>query len=104
MSYKIYFDFAVCRYNLDIEGSIEGNYTPGRPAVMYLRNGDPGYPADPAEFELTEVCITDIAGQKLAEQIILDAKGQEQFYEEFCDQIDQRATDTYADQEDGGDY
>jgi hypothetical protein len=26
-------------------------YTPGRPAVMYLRNGDPGYPADPEELE-----------------------------------------------------
>ncbi len=27
------------------------SYTPGRPAVMYLRNGDPGYPAEPAEVE-----------------------------------------------------
>lgn len=27
------------------------NYSPGRPAVMYLRNGDPGYPAEPEEYE-----------------------------------------------------
>jgi hypothetical protein len=27
------------------------NYYPGRPAVMYLRNGDPGYPAEPEEYE-----------------------------------------------------
>ena len=24
-----------------------------QPAVMYLRNGDPGYPAEPAEWEFT---------------------------------------------------
>ena len=27
-------------------------YSAGRPAVMYLRNGDPGYPEEPAELEL----------------------------------------------------
>jgi len=26
--------------------------TPGHPAVMYLPNGDPGYPADPPEVEV----------------------------------------------------
>lgn len=30
-------------------------YRAGRPAVMYLRNGDPGYPADPAEVEFISV-------------------------------------------------
>ena len=30
-------------------------YTRGRPEVRYLRNGDPGYPADPAEVELVHV-------------------------------------------------
>ena len=25
----------------------------GRPMVMYLPNGDPGYPAEPAEYEMT---------------------------------------------------
>lgn len=29
------------------------SYSPGRPAVMYLRNGDPGYPEEPAEIELS---------------------------------------------------
>ena len=27
-------------------------YTPGTPDVMYLSNGDPGYPGDPAELEV----------------------------------------------------
>ena len=31
------------------------NFLAGRPAVMYLRNGDPGYPADPDECELIHV-------------------------------------------------
>lgn len=30
-------------------------YTRGRPAVMYLRNGDPGYPAESAEAEFISV-------------------------------------------------
>lgn len=34
------------------------HYTPGRPAVMYLHNGDPGYPADPEEIEW-EIDMTD---------------------------------------------
>ena len=34
---------------------IEFRIWPGRPAVMYLRNGDPGYPEDPAELEVLSV-------------------------------------------------
>lgn len=33
------------------------HYTPGRPAVFYLRNGDPGYPAEPAEYEFEVTSI-----------------------------------------------
>ena len=35
----------------EIEVEVTFNYRPGRPAVWYLRNGDPGYPADPCEIE-----------------------------------------------------
>ena len=31
----------------------EFNYWPGTPDVMYMPNGDPGYPGDPPELELT---------------------------------------------------
>jgi len=31
------------------------DYTPGRPGVHTLSNGDPGYPDDPAEFEFLEL-------------------------------------------------
>jgi hypothetical protein len=30
-------------------------YSLGRPAVPYLRNGDPGYPADDAEAEIRKI-------------------------------------------------
>jgi hypothetical protein len=31
------------------------DYSPGRPGKMYLRNGDPGYPDEPPELEITEI-------------------------------------------------
>lgn len=34
---------------------VEGHYSPGRPGRMYLRNGDPGYPDEPPEFEIERV-------------------------------------------------
>ena len=40
-----------------VEGEVTADfsYYPGRPAVMYLRNGDPGYPEEPDEVELEEL-------------------------------------------------
>ena len=34
---------------------VEFYYTPGTPDVMYLPNGDPGYPGDPEELELGKI-------------------------------------------------
>jgi hypothetical protein len=31
---------------------VEFNYSPGRPGCHTLRNGDPGYPEEPAEIEI----------------------------------------------------
>lgn len=36
------------------------NYTPGTPDVMYLPNGDPGHPGDPAKFEVLEVRLDEL--------------------------------------------
>ena len=54
---------AFAPFGLDPDGlpvDITFNYTKGRPAVMYLRNGDPGYPADPAEVEFVSVTCEDL--------------------------------------------
>lgn len=37
------------------EVDVSYTYSAGRPAVMYLRNGDPGYPEEPAELEVISV-------------------------------------------------
>jgi len=34
---------------------VEYTYSPGTPDVMYLSNGDPGHPGDPAECEVVAV-------------------------------------------------
>jgi hypothetical protein len=38
----------------EVECEIAFNFTRGRNAVIYLRNGDPGYPADPDEIEFID--------------------------------------------------
>ena len=39
------------------EVEVQYSYSAGRPAVMYLRNGDPGYPEEPAELEVLKVFL-----------------------------------------------
>lgn len=43
----------------NLEVSFTGNYLPEIPAVHYLSNGDPGHPAEPAEFEITKVEVVE---------------------------------------------
>ncbi len=43
----------------DRDATVDFNYSPAIPAVMYLRNGDPGYPEEPAEVEVTEIRLGD---------------------------------------------
>lgn len=42
------------------EYKVTFDYWPATPDVMYLPNGDPGYPGDPAEVDIRE--IRDAAG------------------------------------------
>ena len=52
---------AYCPFGLgEVAVDIKFTYSPGRPAVMYLRNGDPGDPADPAEVEFVSVRLRDV--------------------------------------------
>jgi hypothetical protein len=52
------------------EQTITFEFRAGRPAVMYLRNGDPGYPADPDEIEL--VSVTPGSSDDLVQQSLED--------------------------------
>ena len=45
-------------YVFDDDGyelEITGEYTPAQKGCNYLKNGDPGYPDEPATFEIDEV-------------------------------------------------
>lgn len=39
----------------DAPFEVEFDITPGRPGKLYLRNGDPGYPPEPAEVDILSV-------------------------------------------------
>lgn len=69
----------------DAEYEITFEYRAGRPAVWTLRNGDPGYPADPDEIEFVSITpgagdhgvFSDMAQRDLedAAQLWLDSDG-----------------------------
>jgi len=41
----------------DTEYVVTGTYTEGRPARMYMPNGDPGYPEEYPEFDIEDVTV-----------------------------------------------
>lgn len=53
-THKVRAEYPLAGSDDGIEVDIEFTYRRGRPAVMYLRNGDPGYPAEPEEIEFED--------------------------------------------------
>ncbi len=45
---------------------ISFDYSPGSPGVHTLPNGDPGYPDEPDELEITEIILVGESGAKNA--------------------------------------
>ena len=43
-----------------LELVVQGIYTPGSPMVMYLRNGDPGYPEESADFDIENIELNGV--------------------------------------------
>ena len=80
---------------LDLEVIVHFTYSAGRPQVNYLRNGDPGYPAEPPEFDITEVIREDDGTQ-----LILTEDLMEDLYNklhEDCGEIEAELEADYAD-------
>lgn len=48
----------------EVELTCDYDYSPSTPDVMYLPNGDPGYPGDPEEFTVNSA-IGEIDGQRV---------------------------------------
>jgi hypothetical protein len=42
---------------IEVEVEITGNFTSSTSDVSYLRNGDPGYPGEPASFEIETIML-----------------------------------------------
>ncbi len=57
------------KIQLEIEVDVDGTYHPSDPGKWTLSNGDPGYPPEPAEYEINKVMwgdldITDILSEE----------------------------------------
>jgi hypothetical protein len=67
----------------NIEAEVIYDYTPSTPDVYYMPNGDPGYPGDPEEIDITELwgylgrhkvqiplqCLTESAYERICDEI-----------------------------------
>lgn len=52
-------DFFIERDGREIDLVLSCDYSPETPDVPYLRNGDPGHPGDPEEFEVLSAAGPD---------------------------------------------
>lgn len=70
---------------------VEYSYVPGSPAVYYQRNGDPGWPAEPAEVYVYKIEWRANEDKKWSEisgpmfELIAD-----DLYDELCDAAEDR--------------
>ena len=68
------------------------DYSPGRPGVHTMRNGDPGYPDDPPELYVNEL---ERHGVRLP---VIDADGDGLLTDEQYEKIEQQCWDFVAEQ------
>lgn len=54
----------------EIELKIDYHYYPATPDVMYMSNGDPGYPGDPEEVNVINVSYDGKLSDDLKQQIV----------------------------------
>ena len=68
---------------LEIEVELEVNFICSTPDVLYLPNGDPGYPGEPAEWELLKI------GQPIVDifSLVEGKMGEGKFYDEVLNQV-----------------
>lgn len=71
----------------DIDATVKYNYSPSTPDVQYTSGGDPGYPGDPEEIELTELYIPKF-NTKIEVSNLTEAA-----YEYICEQISEQERD-----------
>lgn len=79
-------------YDITLAGvslRVTGSYSKAVPARMYLRNGDPGYPGEPEDFEAEKVELLIREGQEsevdITDLLELDLSDVEEAVLEQCD-------------------
>ena len=87
----------------EVDVVVEATYTPGTPDVMYMRNGDPGYPGDPPEPEIVHVWAENALGEDVDIVHQLDDKQIEKLSDIVCEKGDEALQD-YDGPEDEPDY
>jgi hypothetical protein len=67
----------------NIEAEVIYDYTPSTPDVYYMSNGDPGYPGDPEEIEITKLFVNFGRQQiRIPLQCLTEST-----YDRICDEI-----------------
>ena len=92
------FDYSfTTELEIDVHVCVSG-YTPGSPAVMYLKNGDPGYPAEGPDIGeiavyFNNIDITDGLTDEQIEEIYEEAleKAGDAYEDELSYQLEQKA-------------
>ena len=56
-----------------IEVEVDYKFTPGRPGVWTLPNGDPGYPDDPPEMDIEAIKIKGVDIYEILSQADIDS-------------------------------
>lgn len=66
---------------VELEVEVEVHFAPGIPETRYLRNGDPGYPAEPPEYEISSVKLVNgdeeikhLLSEKEINQLLIEAE------------------------------
>lgn len=88
----------------DLEFEVTYTYSPATPDVWYLRNGDPGYPGDPAEADIEKITLWGIDVTMVIPEDVFDRlydlvceKAEEEMNEEYYDEPAERETFDEAD-------
>lgn len=78
----------------EVEVTVCGHFRAGQPGVMYLANGDPGYPPEPDEVEIESATLSDGTPWELTESQIRSAE----------EKIAEKAIEAIEDRYDGHDH
>lgn len=85
MSQSVEFSLKLSLLGAVFHITCKGKYTPGSPGIHTLPNGDPGYPPEPGELDLTSAEVYKI-NDTFIPTLVLDPSA---FYDEYTDDIEE---------------